>query len=267
MKFILKLFFLFLIEANILAVDKPENVSKEDIQEYIQKAIVEYNSSRYEASLEYLKRIIKSDLNNPQIRYLAAHSHWKLKNYAPASKHFQNFIQNQPSEIAGHVELGLLYLKWDRIRKSIETIKKGIKILGKDKVTSRMYNVLSRAYLRIKKPKNALKYAELSKAVENSSNAERFEALSLEARAHLMLGQYSKAEISSLWAISILPEDAYSLNLLGFIRYSWANDIKYPNEKRELIKNARKNFLQALEKLDKKSPLYKIVKKNLKKIL
>jgi hypothetical protein len=58
----------------------------------------------------YIRHVIKSDMNNYKLRYLAAHDHWKLGSFDSATVHFQTAVSSHPELPEGYMDFALLKL-------------------------------------------------------------------------------------------------------------------------------------------------------------
>ncbi len=250
---------------------KRYDASPEYIQEYIEKAIASYRKKDYQKSLEFIRHVINSDFNNLKLRYLAAHNYWRIKNYKSAEAHFRLFLNIQPNETAGYIDLALMLHEGHFYKKTIKIITNRIKKLkrSKEKISIKLFNILARSSLHQKKfTKTRYYLLEAKKCFLNEKQNvnHKLETLLIEAQMHFFMKNFEKAEISALWGSEIAPEDAYSLNLLGVIYLTWAENISDKAKKRVLHKHAKENFEKALYHINESSIMYDKTKENLKKI-
>ena len=139
---------------------KPGTVSSDYIQEYIQKAIRSYREGNYHESLENVRHVITADMQNLQLRYLAAHSYWKSKNYESAIAHFKAFIGFKPDVASAYVDLSLLHVGSKDYKKAQSVLENGIKSLKKNnkRIPIKVFNILARIYFYENQPNKVIDY-------------------------------------------------------------------------------------------------------------
>ena len=236
-----------------------------NIDDSIKKAIEEYNLGNYEKSLEVIRGVIVNDLQNPKLRYLAAHNHWKLKNYSSADSHLKVFIQVETTQETGYIELALLNLEQNKFQEAMNALQRGLLKVPASTLSAKYYNVLARVALAQGSYTRALSYIETSKTkVSDKEIANKFEALLLETRANLLLKHYENAEIPILWALNLKNNNPYALNLAATLYLNWAESTTTPVEKTDRLNNSKKYLLEANQFVDKSSSLYLIIQNNLK---
>ena len=247
-------------------------VSNDYIQKYIQKAIQSYKQGNYHETLESVRHVITADMQNLKLRYLAAHSHWKSKNYESAVAHFKAFIHFKPDFPSAYIDLALLHIEKRNYTKARSVLESGIKALKRKnkKIPIKIFNVMARTYLHEGQADKVLYYASQAKTKFSSHKGrihEKTETLMLEARAYLLKKNFSKAEISALWATESLAANEYALNLLGYIYLLWAEATSNSENKGSLYKSAKESFEKALYHLDKSPSLRQAINQNLKRII
>ena len=253
---------------------QPGTVSDDYIQEYIQKAIQSYKQGNYHEALESVRHVITADMQNLRLRYLAAHSYWKSKNYESAVAHFKAFIEFKSDSPSPYIDLALLYVEEKDYKKARSTLANGIKTLKKKnkKVPIKFFNIMARIHFYENQPDKVIAYTSQAKAKFNShrgSICDKLETLMLESRAYLLKKNFSKAEVSALWATESGVTNEYALNLLGYVYLLWAEATPDSKEedKESLYKNAKENFEKALYHLNKSSALRQAINNNLKRIV
>ena len=249
-----------------------ENASPAYIQEYINKAIIAYHDKRYQQSLQFIIHVIRSDMNNPHLRYLAAHIHWKNQNYRASEIHFKVFLKVLPNQIAGYIDLASMYHESGSYEKSRLLIQKKIETLqSKDqRVPIKLFNILARSYLyerEITKAMECLSAAKAQFSKEKNNIHHKLETLLIESRAYLLKNDFQKAEISALWGSEIVTDNAYCLNLLGVVYLKWAENTSDTKRRAFLYQSAKENFEKAMYHIDKSMNIYKTIKKNLETVL
>ena len=270
--FVLFIIFISGIEKAIGQSLQPGAVSREYIEEYTQKAIESYREGNYKGALEHIRHVITADMQNLKLRYLAAHSHWKSKNYKSAEAHFKALISFKNDIPSAYTDLALLFVEKKEYEKAYDIIKDGIKVLKRNNhdMPVKFLNVISRIYLYQNQPKEALTNTAAAKARFNKHKEnilQKQETLMLESRAYLLNKDFAKAEVSALWATELGVKNEYALNLLGYIYLLWAESVSDQKKKRSLYKNAKENFEKALYHLDKSSYLQRAINKNLARVV
>ena len=117
-----------IITVLILIVSLPAFGSYKDALELFQK-------KQYKAALKkvadqlVVKDDLKKDSPNFNLRYLAAHIHWKLKNYTSARLHFQRCMQIDKKNINPYIDLALMQIDEKNYNLAIQTatLGRGIK--------------------------------------------------------------------------------------------------------------------------------------------
>ena len=252
--------------------EEKRDASPEYVQEYINKAVVSYREKKYDESLEYIRHVIVSDFKNPALRYLAAHSHWRNKEYASAEVHFKVFINEQPNTVAGYTGLALLYCEkgnyWAANRLLRNKIR-GLKRAGQE-IPVKFFNILARSSFYRANYKKMMEHISAAKSRFSQENQKppysKIETLLLEARMYFLTKKFDKAEVSALWASELIPNNVYSLNLLGVIYLTWAEKTSEEKRKSFLYQSAKESLEKALYNVDESSPLHKTIKENLTKI-
>lgn len=262
--FLVIFFSLFISVFSIDAIVEKSNASPEYIDEYYKKALLAYKERDYEKSLDYIRHVIKSDMENYNLRYLASHDHWRLGNFEPAVIHMKKCIEIDATNLNPYIDLALLYIKNDKIEAAQVWLRKGINVAEKNKkpVPAKLYNVLSRTYLYEGKPYYALTHAENAKAAFKKNKAgvkDKLEAIMLEARAHLALKNFEKAEIAVLWGLSLKENNPVAMNLAGVIYLEWAKN----SGNKEYANTSSEYFSKALKQKSLASAFKEIIKQNL----
>ena len=185
--------------------------------------------------------------------------------------HFKAFLKAEPEGTSGYIDLALMSLEGGNYKNSRETAIKGIDQLKRAKkpVTIKFFNIIARTYLYKKNLKKTLEYVQLAKSKFSETDQrlyDKVETLLLESRLYLLSKQFAKSEIAILWALEMLPENSYTLNLLGLLYTKWAQHGNNAPQKQEFLGKAKENFEKALYGLDGSSPLYNIIQTNLDKL-
>lgn len=235
------------------SVEELTDATPEYIEESYQKALKSYLERNYEDSLNHIRHVISSDMNHYKLRYLAAHNHWRLGNYTPASIHFRTAIDAEPAQPGAYIDYALMLFQLQKYNDAAGVLQTGINKLtaAGTKIPAKLYNALARTYLHRGNIAQALANAEKAKAAFEKNRAgikDKLEAVLLEGRSHLALGNYEKAELSVQWAISMKKDNAYAHNLLGYIYERWAVSLKNQKDLAEKAKQLKDSALEAYQK-------------------
>jgi len=251
--YFLPAFFLFLFypEQSIFSIDELNEASPEYIEASYKKAIAEFDMRNYEDSLNQIRHVIKADMNNYNLRYLAAHNHWKSGNFDSAALHFQAAINVRPEAYGTYIDFALMRIHERKYRSAEFIAQNGIKYLSQHNipVPPKIYNILSRIKLQQGLSSEALVYAEMAKAALNTNTGikDNLESVVLESRAQLSLNNFEKAELAMQWAISLKENSPYLQNLMGYIYKKWSASSADEELKKKYVDQAKKYFQLALE--------------------
>ena len=265
--------FISFVGYNLYAVEEKNDATAEYIEEFYKKALADYDIQQYEKSLDNIRHVIKSDMDNYKLRYLAAHNHWKLGNFESAEAHFKRTISAEPNNAGPYIDYSLMQLHMRDYKRSEKTAKKGIKVLSGNKieVPSKLYNIIARIKLLNGNAKESLEYAEKAKSLLDQKGTgvkDKLEAMVLEARSQLLLKNFDKAELSMQWALSLRKTSPYLHNLLGYVYSTWATSIIESDPKRadNLKQNALNHYQIALKQPNVADNFKEIIEENIKKI-
>jgi len=237
----------------IVKINEELNVADpEYVEKMYQWALSEFEKQAYEESLKYIRHVIKADMANYKLRYLAAHDHWKLGHYEFATTHFQAAISAKPDNPNAYMDLATMKIQERNYTVAEWILNNAMNVLQKSNkpLPSRLYNIYSRIQLMKGLPEDALKYAQLAKAAFEKGGVgikDKLETMTLEARSQLLLENFEKAELATQWAIAMRKDNVYAHNLLGYIYSQWRQKIIATDAKRaeELKKLAAENFQKA----------------------
>ncbi len=245
-----------LLPAALLSVEEISNAKPEYITEYYQKALASYNAGKYEDSLNHIRHVIKSNMRDYRLRYLASHNHWRNKNYDSAVIHMQTAMAIEPLKASPYVDLALIYTERKSYYRARELALSGINKLQQNNVAvpPKLFNIAARMYLINTSYRQALGYAQKAKSAfkklpaDKQNRKDEIEAIILEGRSHLAMANYEGAELAFSWAIDLEKKingdaSAYTYNLLGYLQERWANSGKLAAQKAASMKaSAAKNY-------------------------
>ncbi|MDH5717096.1 MAG: tetratricopeptide repeat protein [Spirochaetia bacterium] len=262
---------IFLFVSNIYTIEEITNASEEYIEQTYIKALEKYKMQKYEASLDDIRHVIKSNMQNYKLRYLAAHNHWRLGNYESAILHFNESILINKNEAGPYIDLSLLYLQNKNYKNSEKLALACQNNLETNniEIPSKLFNILSRLNLYKGKYQEALDYAQEAKAAFNRNKAgikDKLEAITLEARALLALKNFEKAELAAIWAIKLKEDNPYAYGLLGYIYETWAKETSSDEEKKDYLNKAKENYEICINLPNVSENLFSTIKNNLTRI-
>ncbi len=177
------------------------------------KALELYENKDYKASLKMIADELETsnDANpespNYNLRYLAAHNHWKLGNTKSAMDHFVKCIRIRKEKVDPYIDLGLLQLEMKKYGDSEGTAKRGLEV-GKSPL---LYYILGMSSL---KRENFWKAKEMFEKA-NSLNPELYYSYNALGITLMRLKKFSEANTAFSAASAIKPRSADILNNLG----------------------------------------------------
>lgn len=172
-----------------------------------------FNEKKYSESLKKLADIlvIEDDMKpgapNYQIRFLAAHNHWKLGNYEPATLHFKRCMDIKKDKADPYIDLSLMLLETGKTGYAERIARKGLGI----KKDAMLYFVLGRASIKVGNYWRAKQFFEKA----NSINPEIFISYHYLGIALIKLKKYSQANTAFSVASAIREDVPETLNNLA----------------------------------------------------
>ena len=260
----LTIFFLVIVSfiSRVLAVEELDNVSPEYLTKTYEKALASFNQGKYEESLNHIRHVIKSSMRDYRLRYLAAHNHWKQRNYNSAEIHFATAISVAPDQASGYIDLSLLYLEQKKWLLALNQSSRGIRVLTANNkpVPAKLYNIEARVHLYRGDFAQALAQAQAAKVAhlkypkeqQKSSSVikDRLESIILEGRAQVGLKQFDEADLAFSWAaklsLKLQDENPYLDNLTGYYYESRAASVN-GTEKKSYLDKAIEYYEKALK--------------------
>ena len=177
------------------------------------KALELYEKKDYKASLKMIADELETanDANpespNYNLRYLAAHDHWKLGNSKPAIDHFLKCIQIKKQKVDPYIDLALLQLEIKKYGESEATAKRGLEV----EKSPLLYYIMGMVSL---KRDNLWKAKELFEKAD-SLNPELYFSYNALGITLMRLKKYSEANTAFSAASAIKPKSVEILNNLG----------------------------------------------------
>ena len=172
-----------------------------------------YQDGKYRESLDILGKEldVSKDLEegapNYNIRFLAAHNHWKLGNDESAIAHFKRCIDIKKDAVEPYIDLSLFLLERDRLNDAEIFARQGLRI----KNSAMLYYVLGRSAL---KRKNYWRAKELFETA-NSLDPELYISYNELGITLMNLNKYGDANTAFSVAMALSPEKPELLNNMG----------------------------------------------------
>lgn len=206
------------------------------------KALELYENKDYKGSLKMIADELEtSNDTNPEspnynLRYLAAHNHWKLGNTKSAMDHFSKCIQIKKQKVDTYIDLALLQLEIKKFGESELTAKRGLEV----EKTPMLYYIMGMGAL---KRENFWKAKEMFEKA-NSLNPELYYSYNALGITLMKLKKYSEANTAFSAASAIKPRSADIFNNLG-MSYEKLGKFKeaYENYKKAVSLDDKNNII------------------------
>ncbi len=194
-----------------------------------------YQQGKFQESLNLVaeKLVIADDMvkkeENYKLRYLAAHIHWKLKNYKNALAHLKRCADIKANSVDPLIDIAFIYIEEKRLRDATSYIQK---IFKKDKKNALAFFLFGKIKLHYKNYWGAKELFEKSLAL----NAELYQSWNALGKTLMYLKKYSRANTAFATAHAMKTDSAEILNNLA-ISYQL---LKNKSDAMEAIKKALK---------------------------
>lgn len=142
------------------------------------------------------------------VTYDGADSAYRAKRYSDAVSGFTSYTRTKPSNPFGFYMLGLSAWKSGDLKTAEQAFRQSLSL---DSTYLKSYLNLSRVQIEAGQPDSALVTIEQALQVDETSS----EAYRLQGRAHDALGESAAAVKSYHEALSLAPQDVWSMNNLG----------------------------------------------------
>lgn len=149
----------------------------------------------------------KPDSPNYNLRFLAAHNHWKLGNTKSAIDHFTRCIAIKKDKVDPYIDLALLQIELKKYAEADATARKGMEV----EKSPMLYYVMGIASL---KRDNFWKAKEMFEKA-NSLNPELYYSYNALGITLMKLKKYGEANTAFSAAYAIKPRSAEIVNNLG----------------------------------------------------
>lgn len=215
-----------------------------------------YISKGYQKSLDIIAKELDIDKDmipdspNYNLRFLAAHNHWKLGNLQSAITHFKKCIEIKRDNVDPIIDLSMLLVENRLFRDARYYAKKALDL----EEVPIVYYILAKSALGLKKYSTAKEYYEKAISIKPEMGIS-YNGLGI---ALMRLKRYSEANTAFSAALAIIPNSPEVLNNIGIclekagnlddaLRYVKKASVLNPNNPiikknlRQLRKNAIKD--------------------------
>lgn len=255
---------------SLYATEEKSDASEEYVNKTYVEAVSLFKQGLYDQSLSKIRHVIRSDMDNYNLRMLAAHCYLRKKSYEPAFAHFMVAEKNAEGKEGPFLDQALAYKNLGQHSKGLRKLLRFERISGQDYQHSpKFYNLKARLLFHMGQFQAALEAAEKSKAAFSESGQgikDQIESILIESRVQLALGNFAKAEILADWALSLKENNPYTMNLMGQIYEKWSKNATDQEQQKNLTAKAVDSYEQALEASDKNEALKALIEKNLNNV-
>jgi tetratricopeptide (TPR) repeat protein len=178
-----------------------------------QKALELFEKQDYRASLQMIADELetandsKPDSPNYNLRFLAAHNHWKLGNTRSAMDHFAKCMTIRKKSVDPYIDLALLQIEMKKYGDAENTARKGLEI----EKSAELFYVLGLSSL---KRGNFWRAKEMFEKA-NSINPELYYSYNALGVALMRLKKYGEANTAFSAAHAMKPKSVEIINNLG----------------------------------------------------
>ena len=178
-----------------------------------QKALELFEKQEYKESLKMIAdeletaNDVKPDSPNFNLRFLAAHNHWKLGNTKSAADHFTRCIAIRKKSVDPYIDLAMLQIEMKKYGEAENTARKGLEI----EKSAELFYIMGLSSL---KRGNFWRAKEMFEKA-NSLNPELYYSYNALGVALMRLKKYGEANTAFSAAHAIRPKSAEIMNNLG----------------------------------------------------
>jgi Flp pilus assembly protein TadD len=193
-----------LIPLILLVVSTPLYASSYD------EALKLFQDKKYKESLDLIAELLSVDRDmepdspNYKLRYLAAHTHWKLGNHQSAITHFKRCMEIKKDEVNPYIDLSLMLIELKRYGDVRIFANMGLKI----KDDPMLYYVLGRAALGYNNYPRAKELFEKSISIDPEMHLS-YNQLGI---VLMKLNKYSQANTAFSAALALMPDSPEIMN-------------------------------------------------------
>ncbi len=169
-----------------------------------------FQEKKYQESLDLIAELLSVDRDmepdspNYKLRYLAAHTHWKLGNHKSAITHFKKCMEIRKDDVDPCIDLSLMLIELKRYGDARIFANMGLKI----KEDPMLYYVLGRAALGYKNYPRAKEFLEKSISI----NPELYLSYNHLGIVLMKLKKYSHANTAFSAALALMPDSPEIMN-------------------------------------------------------
>lgn len=173
-------------------------------------AVKLFQDKKYNESLKIIAgelsvdKDMEPDSPNYNLRFLAAHIHWRLRNFESAITHFKKCMEIKTNEIAPYIDIALMLIDMKRYPDAELYANRGLKI----KKDAMFFYILGRAAMANKNYERAKAMFEKANSIDPGIYVS-YNSLGM---ALMRLGRYSQANTAFLTALALMPDSAEILN-------------------------------------------------------
>lgn len=177
------------------------------------EALQLFEKNDYRASLKIIAdeletaNDVKPDSPNYDLRFLAAHNHWKLGNTKSATDHFNRCIAIKKSKIETYIDLSLLQLELKKYGEAENTARRGLE-MGKSAMLYYVMGIVSMKRDNFWRAKEMFEKA-------NSQDPDLYYSYNALGITLMKLKKYSEANTAFSAAHAVKPRSVEIINNLG----------------------------------------------------
>ena len=178
-----------------------------------EEALKLFEQGNYSESLQVIINTLDAnqdlvpDSPNYNLRFLAAHNHWKLGNDRAVISHFERCMEIRKDTVDPYIDLGLFYLEKGRFAISEAICRRGLEI----ETSPMLYYIIGKTHLARRNFQRARESFERA----NSLDSQFYMSYNGLGIALMNLGRLGEANVAFIVANSLNPRNAQILNNLG----------------------------------------------------
>lgn len=226
-------------------------LAKTDLFASYEDSLKLYKEVKYQESLQAIAEVLvvaedmNPESNNYNLRFLAGHNHWKLKNYKNALAHLTRCSQIRPKSVDPLIDISLIFLELNRRKEATSYIYRVIK---KDKNNALAYHLLAKIKLAYKNYWGAKELFEKALSI----NMDLFESWNGLGIALMNLQKFSQANTAFSTAHAMNSGSVEILNNLAvsYMQLNKKSEAQNAISKALEIEPQNKVLLKNMEKIE-----------------